>query len=89
MTCGKQKKGQAWFTKELANVRNELHRTESKWLRSKARVDRKQMKIEYLEMRQIYSKAVRRVKRSYQRRMRDKLEQELKCLKKFWKSIKK
>ena len=30
-------------------------------------------------MRLIYSKAVRREKRSYQRRMRDRLEQKLKC----------
>ena len=47
------------------------------------------MRNKYLGMRQIYSKAVRRVKRSYQRRMQDKLEQELKCPKKFWKSVKK
>ena len=40
-------------------------------------------------MRLIYSKAVRREKRSYQRMMRDRLEQELKCPKKFWKSMKK
>ena len=40
-------------------------------------------------MRLIYSKAVRREKRSQQRRMRDRLEQELKCPKKFWKSMKK
>ena len=40
-------------------------------------------------MRLIYLKAVRREKRSYQRRMWDKLEQKLKCPKKFWKSMKK
>ena len=32
VTCGKQKKGQVWFTKDLANMRKELHRRESKWL---------------------------------------------------------
>ena len=46
------------------------------------------MRSKYLEMRQTYLKAVRRVKRSYQRSMQDKLEQELKCPKKFWKSMK-
>ena len=40
-------------------------------------------------MSQIYSKEVRKEKRSYQRRIGDKLEQELKCPKKFWKSMKK
>ena len=30
---------------------------------------------------------MRRVKRSYHRSMRDKLEKELKCPKKFWKSM--
>ena len=73
----------------LANMRKELHRRESKWLRSKVGDDRKQMRSEYLEMRLIYSKAVRREKRSYQRRMRDRLEQELTCPKKLWKSMKK
>ena len=33
--CGKQKKGQVWFTKDLANMRKELHCRELKWLRSK------------------------------------------------------
>ena len=89
MSYGERKKGKVWFTKELANLRKELHRRESEWLRSRAGEDRKQMRNKYLEMRQTYSKAVRRVKRSYQRRTRDKLEQELKCLKKFWKSVKK
>ena len=69
VTCGKQKKGQVWFTKELANMRKELHHRELKWLRSKGRDDHKQMSSEYPEMRLIYSKAVRREKRSYQRRM--------------------
>ena len=32
VTCDKQKKGQVWFTKDLANMRKELHRRESKWL---------------------------------------------------------
>ena len=89
VSYGERKKGKVWFTKELANLRKELHRRESEWLRSRAGEDRKQMRSKYLEMRQTYSKAVRRVKRSYQRRTRDKLEQELKCLKKFWKSVKK
>ena len=70
-------------------MRKELHQRESKWLRSKVGDDRKEMRSKYLEMRQVYSKAVRRVKRSYQRRMQDKLEQELKCPKKFWKLMKK
>ena len=64
MTCGKQKKGQVWFTKDLANMRKELHRRESKWLRSKGGDDHKQMRSEYLEVRLIYSKAVTREKRS-------------------------
>ena len=34
MTCGKQK-GQVWFTKDLANMRKERHRRESKWLQNK------------------------------------------------------
>ena len=62
--CGKQKKGQVWFTKDLANMRKELHCRELKWLRSKGGDDQKQMRSEYLEMRLIYSKAVRREKRS-------------------------
>ena len=57
-------------------------------MQSKVGDNRKEMRSKYLEMRQVYSKAVRRVKRSYQRRMRDKLEQELKCPKKFWKLMK-
>ena len=32
VTCGKQKKGQVWFTKDLANMRKELHCRESKRL---------------------------------------------------------
>ena len=87
VTCGKQK-GQVYFTKDLANMRKELHRRELKWLRSKGGDDQKQMRSEYLEMRLIYSKAVRGEKRSQQRRMWDWLEQELKCPKKFWKSMK-
>ncbi len=67
----------------LANMRKELHHRESKWLRSEGGDDHKQMRSEYLELRLIYSKTVRREKRSYQRRMRDRLEQELKCPKKF------
>ena len=31
VTCGKQKKEQVWFTKNLANMRKELHCKESKW----------------------------------------------------------
>ena len=76
--CGKQKKRQVWFTKDLANTGKKLHRKESKWLQSKGGDDQKQMKSEYPEMRLIYSKAVRREKRSYRRRMWDRLEQ-LKC----------
>ena len=34
--CGQQKIGQVWFTKELATMRKELHRSESKCLQSKA-----------------------------------------------------
>ena len=64
VTCDKQKKGQVWFTKDLSNMRKELHRSESKWLQSKEGDDQKQMRSEYLEMRLIYSKAVRREKRS-------------------------
>ena len=72
VTCGKQKKGrQVWFTKDLVNMRKELHCRESKRLRSKGGDDQKQRRSEYLEMWLIYSKAVRREKRSYQRRMRD------------------
>ena len=56
VTCDKQKKGQVWFTKDLANMRKELHRSESKWLQSKGGDDQKQMRSEYLEMRLIYSK---------------------------------
>ena len=67
----------------------ELHHRESKWLRSKGGDDQNQMRSEYLEMRLFNSKAVRREKRSYQRRMRDRLEEELKCLKKLEKSMKK
>ena len=69
MSCGKQKKGQVWFTKDLATMRKELHRSESKWLQSKTGDDRKQMRSKYLEMRRAYLKAVRRLKssRSYQR----------------------
>ena len=52
-----------WFTKDLANMRKELHRRELKWLPSKGGDDHKQMRSEYLEMRLIYSKAVRREKR--------------------------
>ena len=52
MSCGKQKKGQVWFTKDLATMRKELHRSESKWLQSKAGDDRKQTRSKYLEMRQ-------------------------------------
>ena len=46
-----RRKGQVWFTKELATMRKELHRIESKWLQSKAGDDRKQMRSKYLEMR--------------------------------------
>ena len=77
VSCGQQKKGQVWFTKELVTMRKELHRSESKWLQSKAGEDHKQMRSKYLEMRRTYLKAVRRVRRSYQRSMHDKLEQEL------------
>ena len=48
-------------------------------MQSKGGDDQKQMRSEYLEMRLVYSKAVRREKRSYQRRMRDRLQQKLKC----------
>ena len=83
-----RKKGQVWFTKELATMRKELHHSESKWLQTKAGDDHKQMRSKFLEMRQTYLQIVRRVKRSYQRSMQDKLEQELKCPKNFWKSRK-
>ena len=77
-----------WFTKDLANMRKELHRRELKWLPSKGGGDHKQMRSEYLEMRLIYSKAVRREKRSPkedagQARTRPEMSE------KFWKSMKK
>ena len=32
VSYGERKKGKVWFTKELANLRKELHRRESEWL---------------------------------------------------------
>ena len=34
-----------WFTKDLANMRKELHHRESKWLRSEGGDDHKQMRF--------------------------------------------
>ena len=87
--CGKQKKGQIWFTKELASLRIRRNYTirESEWLRSKMK-DNRDMRRLYLETRKTYSKVVKSAKRAHLRSMRDRLEQELQCPKKFWKSVK-
>ena len=65
VTCGKQRKGQVWLPKDSANMRKQVHCRESKWLQSKEGGDHKQMRSEYLEMRLIYFRAVRREKRLY------------------------
>ena len=89
VSCRKRRNGQVWFTKELADMRKVMHRRESEWLQSKTGDNRKYTRSKYLEIRQTYSKVVKRAKRSYQKRMQEKLEEELKCPKKFWKSMKK
>ena len=49
VSCSQQKKGQVWFTKELATMRKELNRSESKWFQSKVGDDCKQMRSKNLE----------------------------------------
>lgn len=60
------------------NIRKELHLRESEWLQAAKANAQKGRRSKYLEMRQIYSNTIRREKRMYQKKVRDKLKQKLK-----------
>ena len=38
----KRKKSQAWFSKQLAELRKSVHKSESAWLRSRSREDKRE-----------------------------------------------
>ena len=59
----KARRGQPWFTREMAKLRKEFHRAERDWLECDDQGRRKQKRREYDEKRRVYKKTVSRAKK--------------------------
>ena len=65
-----------------------MHKKEKEWLEGKASEEAKNLRNEYLKTRSEYSKAVKRAKRGHLNIRREKVENHLRCPKKFWRDLK-
>ena len=63
VNCRRKKTSQPWFTANLAELRNSMHKSEARWLKCTTGDDRVVYRNEYLKARQSYSKAVKKAKR--------------------------
>ena len=70
-------------------MRKEMHKKEKDWLKGKASVEAKSLRKEYLKVRAMYSKAVKRAKRSHLKNKQEQLEKQLCVPKKFWRTLRK
>ena len=80
------KKSQAWFSKQLAVMRRSVQKSESAWLQSWSREEKREKRKVYLEKQRSYARAVQRAKRVYELRQRMKLEENAGS-NGFWKSV--
>ena len=89
VNCDGKRQGQVWFSKQFKALRKEMHRKEKEWLQGKVNGEQNHLRNEYSKARAVYSKAVKRAKRVYQRNRYEQLERELECPKRFWRTLKK
>ena len=80
------KKSQAWFSKQLAVMRRSVQKSESAWLQSWSREEKREKRKVYLEKQRSYARAVQRAKRVYEPRQRMKWEENAGS-NGFWKSV--
>ena len=79
VNCSRKTKNQPWFTANLVELRNTMHKSEAKWLKCSVDEDRVTYRNEYLKVRQSYSKAVKKAKREFRYHKQMHLEAELGC----------
>ena len=83
------RRGQPWFTKEIAKLRKVFHGPQREWLNCGDKVTKRGKRKEYVENRRMYKKAVRKVKTRFEDDRQLKLEKLMRSLKKWWAEVKK
>ena len=68
------KRGQPWFSRELAQLRKEFHRVEREWLNCDDWEQKRQQREVYIVKRKAYKRAVSKAKRKFDEKRYDNLE---------------
>jgi len=85
----RRKRGQPWFTREIAKLRKVANGAEREWLRCSDKVEKKGKRREYVEKRRVYKRAVGKAKRKFEESRRNELENMMRNPRRWWKMVKK